>query len=501
MWLSVVHARLICLHAQLPTVSPGIHFSRRSPLSALPITPLAPPPSLPALERVESVIPTVGSRRYLDFSLDFDIPQLEGDEMGDEKAEVTTRELNNRGSTDREWEVSLRCVDPVLPALPTRTHFDLINERLTPEQVAQHQLTLHDIEVLSLWDTASGRGQENVDPNLPQCLPSAPGRSSSTSTSASTDGPQLRKNPTRRTASKQAASRGIDLLFGLGPDLVPSSIDESDCADAAEEKRPPAPFAGESAARTGDEEDQSGVPGPSAVSGPLQPIVRSAALGHAHRVRQQMESLVYPGCHLTTEDVVASIAITTVCSMHCPCRTCAAMRPACADVSWCVCVQTKHKVSRRCTETLCKIIREILPEGHQFPRNIWRALRLTGWRLTHLEVEYCAQGLVPSRSNEPERECPEPMVYYGPCSQRPNCWTCGHQEKKVMYLIPISSHIEVRSTPTHTPPCSSHEQLMYSLCTLCTPHPALSCAVLHAAAFGVGFMETAGSSPRPGAVL
>ncbi len=120
-------------------------------------------------------------------------------------------------------------------------------------------------------------------------------------------------------------------------------------------------------------------------------------------------------------------------------------------------MQTKHKASRRLQNAACKLIRAVLPEHHQFPRSIWRALRVTtqsGWGLAHEEVAYCAQkGVMPSRANRKEVLCPEPTVYYGADKSRPNCKTCGDDTKKKTYIIPIRNHIQVHFT--HPPSATS----------------------------------------------
>ena len=86
--------------------------------------------------------------------------------------------------------------------------------------------------------------------------------------------------------------------------------------------------------------------------------------------------------------------------------------------------------------------------------------------MDHEEVAYCAQGVMPSRANACEVLCHNPTVYYGKDKDRPNCNTCGHQGKKVMYLIPVRNHIQVVSiaqicplTESPSPPNAPHSPL------------------------------------------
>lgn len=126
------------------------------------------------------------------------------------------------------------------------------------------------------------------------------------------------------------------------------------------------------------------------------------------------------------------------------------------------------------------LIRALLPEGHLFPRDIWSALATTTpqdrCRLIHREVAYCAQGVIPPRrgANRKQVVCPDPTVFYGTYTDThgvtrdkttlPNCSTCTHNKKKVMYLIPIEHHIQVTPLQLHVHFMHTPMQ-MYRCCT------------------------------------
>ena len=99
--------------------------------------------------------------------------------------------------------------------------------------------------------------------------------------------------------------------------------------------------------------------------------------------------------------------------------------------------------------------------------------------MSHVEVAYCAQGgTVPAKPKAKEVLCPNPTVYYGANKNRTNCATCGHQEKKVTYLIPIKDHIQVsphRSPQVHSSSCLA---ILLTRCA-CVSVPLCPVAVLY----------------------
>jgi hypothetical protein len=153
----------------------------------------------------------------------------------------------------------------------------------------------------------------------------------------------------------------------------------------------------------------------------------------------------------------------------------------------CDTVQKKYKAPRRCTAAVVKLIRALLPVGHQFPPNIWTALRCgaeSGRNLTHKEIPFCAQGIMPNRANRREVLCDKPTVFYGTYTDEqgvarsrtdlPNCTTCGHTGKKAAYRIPISQHIQVSITSPACPHAGYRTGACASVLTLllpCAPPP------------------------------
>ena len=334
-------------HSWLDHAPPIVHhlldFTSQSlaPRMAVPWAWEGPPPSsLPVLERVDATPPWMDSQGWV-------YPWVN---------RITSADAAKQEESPHLSILNRRLHDFLTPEeLVRRSHTPEDLARFKPRQVGGHPLV---------------EEQENANPNVPGGTP--PGGKRPWPTPL-----PLRTNPTRGTAGVRAKARAVESLFSPSPNPVflvqdeqgdgepvvvdssidvqedgnhmdltwSSSIDQSaDLPDVTEEKAVSSPVVEPSNDATDEVERKDVDPSSESKSDSedvLHPVSRSTAEGHALRQRLRLQSPVYRGCTITTEEVAAALGTLAVGTSPEPIRVgvgrACAHHGVCVSHGWCVC--------------------------------------------------------------------------------------------------------------------------------------------------------------------